>query len=423
MSFLPCRFATLGCTVAAVMYEEVAFEETTMSWYFRWSVAVVVAACACGRDTSGADEGVRFSKRCLMISPNEGCAVADIDRDGTMDIVAGTHWFAGPGYIPRPLREIPEFQNDYLQNNGDHTYDVDGDGWIDVISGGWMISEIYWFKNPGAEGLKKGLKWKQFLLKDTRGQNEIFDLHDFDGDGVPEIFVNCWEKQAPLVVWKLVRPPEGEPTIERIVLGDSGSGHGYAFGDINGDGREDVLVETGWYERPSGDPFARPWQFHPETALPHPSCPCVIADVNGDGRNDIIWGKAHDYGVYWWEQGEPEANGTTTWTEHLIDESWSQAHAMAWVDIDGDGQKELITGKRVRGHAGRDPGGKEPACLFYYKWDPHQERFVRYVIGDFGEGIGTGMQIRTADLNGDGRLDIAVSGKTGTWVLINEGRR
>jgi hypothetical protein len=358
-----------------------------------------------------------------MVSPNEGCAVADVNRDGKLDVIAGTHWFAGPDYIARPVREIPEFQNDYLQNNGDHAFDVDGDGWTDVISGGWMTSEIYWFKNPGKVGLEKGLRWKPILLKDTRGQNEIFDLHDFDGDGVPEIFVNCWEKDAPLVVWKMAKTPEGQPTIERIVLGDSGSGHGYAFGDINGDGREDILVETGWYERPEGDPFAGPWRFHQETALPHPSCPCVITDLNRDGRNDIIWGKSHDYGLFWWEQGQPQPDGTTTWTEHLIDDSWSQVHCIVWEDIDGDGRKDLITGKRVRGHAGRDPGGKEPACLFCYTWDASAACFTRHAIGDFGEGIGTGMQIRVADLDGDGRLDIAVAGKTGTWVLVNEAVR
>jgi hypothetical protein len=285
-----------------------------------------------------------------------------------------------------------------------------------------MESEVYWYKNPGKVGLAKGLKWQQRLLRNTRGQNEVFVLHDFDGDGVPELFVSCWEKEDPVVVWKLGKTEEGKPTIERIVLGEDGGGHGYAFGDINGDGREDVQMETGWYERPEGDLFAKPWKFHPETALPHPSCPCVIVDLNGDGRNDIIWGKAHDYGLYWWEQGQPKPDGTTTWTEHLIDKSWSQAHALAWADLDGDGAGELITGKRVRGHAGRDPGGKEPECMYYYKWDGSAKEFHRHEISPPGGGVGIGMQIRVVDLNGDRRPDIAVSGKTGTWVLLNQGR-
>ena len=96
---------------------------------------------------------------------------------------------------------------------------------------------------------------------------------------------------------------------------------------------------------------------------------------------------------------------------------------MAWADLDGDGKCELITGKRVRGHGGRDPGAKEPAGLFYYNWDSNTRKFVRHTISPPGLGVGTGMQICVADLNGDSRPDIAVSGKTGTWVLLNKGPR
>ena len=365
--------------------------------------------------------GLKFSKRCLLISPNEGCDVGDVDRDGKPDVVAGTHWFKGPEFVPRPVRDIPQVMTEFYANNGDHLHDVDGDGWLDVISGGWMESEIFWYKNPAEEGLARGYKWKQRLLKDTRPHNEVFELRDFDGDGVPELFVNSWEKDWPVVAWKMAKTPEGEPTLEEIVLGADGGGHGYALGDLNGDGREDLLVETGWYERPEGDPFAKPWKFRPETALPHPSCPFLVVDLTGDGRSEIIWGKAHDFGLYWWEQGEPKPDGTTTWSEHPIDDSWSEAHALVWADLDGDGQGEFVTGKRVRGHAGKDPGGKDPECLFYYTWDASAREFTRHTISPFGGGVGTGMQIRVADLNADGRPDVAVSGKTGTWVLLNEG--
>lgn len=366
---------------------------------------------------------VKFSKRCLMVNPNEGCAVADVDKDGKLDIVSGTHWYQSPDYVPHPIRDIPQTMTEFYANNADLVYDVDGDGWIDVISGGWMESELYWYKNPGKLGLERGYKWEQKLLKNTRGQNEVFQLRDLDGDGVPEVFVSCWIKKDPTVAWKFAKDKDGQPTLERIVIGASGGGHGYGFGDINGDGREDLATESGWYERPAGNPFAAPWKFHPETALSHPSCPFVITDVNGDGRNDLVWGKAHDFGVYWWEQGQPKADGTTTWTEHLIDKSWSQAHVIAWADLDGDGKCELITGKRVRGHAGKDPGGKEPECVFYYTWDAAAKQFHRHEISGFGGGVGIGMQINVVDLNGDGRLDLAVGGKSGTWVLINEGTK
>jgi hypothetical protein len=147
----------------------------------------------------------------------------------------------------------------------------------------------------------------------------------------------------------------------------------------------------------------------------------VVKDINGDGRLDIFAGRGHDYGVYWWEQGPPKADGTTTWTKHVIDETWSQGHVSALADLDGDGEDEFITGKCVYAHNGRDPGAEEPTTLFYYEWDKAASKFIRHTIAGPGEGVGLGRQIALADLNKDGKIDIVAPGRTGLWVLINEG--
>ena len=58
-------------------------------------------------------------------------------------------------------------------------------------------------------------------------------------------------------------------------------------------------------------------------------------------------------------------------------------------------------------------------CLYYYRWDPKEKEFHRFTIE---EGhVGTGLQIRIADLNGDGRQDIVTPGKSGTHILFNQG--
>jgi hypothetical protein len=358
----------------------------------------------------------RFSLQQLRMDNNEGCAIGDIDGDGKLDVVAGEYWYAAPDFAPRKLRGIAPFGEDYLENNGDHLLDVDGDGDLDVISGSFMPNEIYWFENPGAAGLTDDKLWPQHLLVKAARNNEGTFLHDLDQDGTPEFVVNSWRPMQPMLAWKLTRGKT--PSLRKITIGAIGegaNGHGIGFGDVNGDGHPDIVFANGWYEHPGGAIDAAPWQLHRDWELVRASCPMLVRDINSDGRADIIWGSGHDYGLGWLEQ---LADGG--WRRHVIDDSYSQAHALHWADIDGDGQDELITGKRVRGHSGKDPGAHDTPALHYYKLQPGG-LFGRYDITRDGPGIG--LQIRTADLNGDGRLDIAVPGKSGTYILFNDGLR
>jgi len=382
---------------------------------------VVVTIGTVGRAAAPAGGGLKFTKKLLMLDLNEGCAVADVNRDGRTDVIAGRNWYAAPQFLPRPLRLIEDWRKDYVQSNGDHIYDVNGDGWVDVIAGSFYPKTVFWYQNPGRDGLRKGRLWTQHLLKDTgASQNEAQFLRDLDGDRAPEWIVNSWSSKAPLLAWKLAKDDRGKPTLRKIVIGSKGNGHGMGFGDINGDGREDILVGTGWYERPATDALATEWKSHPDWNL-HASCPMLVVDLDGDGRNDIIWGDAHNYGLYWMRQLAPQADGKTKWQRHLIDRSWSQPHCLHWADLDGDGQPELIAGKRVRAHAGGDPGGTDPPCLYYYTWEREAAKFTRHTIDE--GSVGGGLQIRTADLNGDDRLDIVVAGKSGTYILFNQGAR
>nr|WP_235908633.1 VCBS repeat-containing protein [Roseiconus nitratireducens] len=367
----------------------------------------------------------------LALDANEGITAGDVDGDGQTDLVAGRQWFRGGDWAARPLRNIDDW-NGYVESNGDYLFDVNADGLPDVVAGSFLPTEVHWYENPGPEALRLGKQWPKHLLKDTRkSQNEGQLFEDLDGDGRPEWIVNSWKKDCPMMVYRLVdRPTTGgekaagekksgdgaKYALAAHALGQTANGHGVAVGDLNGDQRKDVLVGQGWYEQPESDPWGQEWTFHADWDL-HSSLPMIVTDLDGDGDSDLILGNGHDYGLYWWEQTAPDKEtGKLSFTQHEIDSSYSQPHTLAWADLNGDGNKELITGKRYYAHNSKDPGGNEPPCLYYYTWDPTNKSFQRYTI-DEGH-VGCGLQIVAEDLNGDQKVDLAVAGKSGTYLLL-----
>lgn len=373
----------------------------------------------------GPNRGLQWRIQQLHKDNNEGLAVGDINGDGKLDISAGEFWYAGPDYKQYSVRKLVPFGKDYLQNNGEHLYDVDGDGQLDVVAGTFTETKVFWYKNPGPDNYKNGTHWEQHLWMDTgTGKNEVTFFRDFDGDGKPEWIENSWGDQTPLYIWKMQKTADvGAPVMQKHLVSNTANGHGMGFGDINSDGREDIIFKQGWLEQPAEGPYSGEWKHHPDFTLPHTCCPMVVADLNDDGRNDIIWADGHNYGIYWEEQQEPQSNGATTWRQHLIDKKLSQAHALVWEDIDNDGEPELIAGKRYYGHSGRDPGANDPTQVVYYDFNKDHLRFRKYIIGEgpAGEGPGIGLQIRVADLDENGWKDVIVPGKTGTYILWNDG--
>ena len=355
---------------------------------------------------------------------NEGIAVGDIDGDGKLDISAGEFWYQAPEFKQRPIRKLLPFGADYLQNNSEHLYDMDGDGDLDVVAGAFTLPIVNWFENPGS-GSYGNEFWKAHRLVDTgTGHNEATFLHDIDGDGTPEFIENSWNKANPLQIFRLERNADNLVVVRKHVVSESGNGHGMGFGDIDGDGKQDIVFQGGWYRQPEAGPYSGMWKHHHDFDLPHASCPVIIVDLNGDDRNDIIWADGHSYGLYWNQQLKPQSDGTTVWRQHLIDKKFSQGHSLAWDDVDNDGQPELITGKRYYAHSGKDAGANDEITIQYYDWKRENGTWAKNIVSTApaGQGPGIGLQIRVHDLDDDGWKDIVVPGKSGTHIIWNEGR-
>jgi hypothetical protein len=349
---------------------------------------------------------LRFRKVLIADERYESAGVFDVNNDGILDIVSGGFWYEGPDFKKtNPIGEV-EAIGEYFDDFSTVPIDVNGDGNIDFITGGWWGNTIRWKENPG----KTGKEWPTHVIAET-GNVETTKGWDLDGDGVPEIVPNC--PSSPLAVWKLENG-----AFTRYEISAEKQGHGLGAGDITGNGRMDLIVGTGWYEAPE-KPWEQEWLFHGEFDLGQTGIPILVADVNGDGLADLIVGGGHRYGLDWYEQ--QVEGGERTWIRHPIDPFNSQYHDMKWIDIDGDGECELVTGKRYRAHNGNDPGAGDDSGIYYFKWNG--ESFSKQII-DFGParvGTGLGIYFDAADFTGNGLPDIVAPGKDGLYVFYNEG--
>ena len=360
---------------------------------------------------------IRWTRRLIAAEAFESAGVFDVDGDGHPDIVSGAFWYEGPEFKTRHVIGGVSRVGEYHDDFSTIPLDVNGDGRIDFVTGGWWGRQLVWRENTGRDGA-----WARHEIAPC-GSIETTRAWDVDGDGDPEIVPNT--PGGPLIAYKLARDDGGRGTgkFTTHLLHPTAQGHGLGFGDIDGDGRGELVTNAGWFAPPTtGDPLAGEWTAHREFDLgADASIPILVVDVNGEGRNDLIVGRSHSYGLDWWEQGRDDA-GSRTWTRHPIDPFNSEYHDLHWVDIDGDGQCELVTGKRYHAHPNQeDPGGDDDMGIYYFKWTG--EGFAKQVVayGPLGVGAGCGIHFAIADLRGTGRLDIVAPGKDGLHVFFNEG--
>ncbi|MGQ9575311.1 MAG: FG-GAP repeat domain-containing protein [Thermoguttaceae bacterium] len=339
------------------------------------------------------------------------CAAVDANRDGRLDVVCGGWWYEAPHWKRHLVREVPRIRGRY-DDYSNLPLDVNGDGWIDLVSANYRSETLFWIENPG----RRPGPWPVHVIEKP-GPMETARLVDIDGDGRLDVLPNGVKFAA---WWELVRSPEAAPDggfrWVRHDLPQEAAGHGIGFGDLNGDGRGDIVTPGGWLEAPEDRRRGR-WLWHPEFELDRDaSVPIVVLDVDGDGDNDLIWGRGHEFGLYWLEQIPDKAG--RRWARHIIDPTISQAHSPLLADLDNDGQPELVAGKRYMGHDGRDPGELDPLAIYWYKFDGKTKTWRRNTIS-YGGRAGWGLDPKAVDLDADGDVDLLAPGRSGLYWFEN----
>lgn len=363
-----------------------------------------------------------------------GADAADFNKDGHMDIIAGAYIYYGPDFT-RSKEIYPAIakgpSQEFSPINHQFAYDVNQDGWPDIITG-WTQPMVY--INPG----KESRRWNSFKpVGPTQSETTLFT--DIDKDGKPELIYAAqgqfrFAKPAADTVW----------TEYNISEKGYALAHGIGTGDINGDGRTDVLGATGWWEQPEVLNKDKTWKYHPyafgrykNRATNIGGSVMAVYDVNGDGLNDVVSSlNVHGFGLAWFEQ-KRDASGKISFVRHMINDDYaqksvgditfSQAHAATFADIDQDGVMDFIIGKRYFTHLDNmyDPDSYGPPVLFWYrtvrnKNAPGGAEFVPELIHNRS---GAGSQITAVDLDKDGKVDILTSNNRGTFIFWNIGKQ
>ncbi len=375
---------------------------------------------------------------------SEGANFGDLNRDGKLDAIHGPYWWQGPGFKVRHEIFAPKPQNrdGYSTNFFTWVYDFTGDGWNDLVSVGLPGSAAVLYVNPG-EGkvLEEANHWQTQKVHDGIG-NESPQFVNLVGDKQPELVCNHNGKFGYLT-FDVKKPTE--PWTWHIIseqVGEYPFGHGLGVGDVNGDGRADVIWKGGWYAQPlesrlQADGKTPPeggtptWTFHKYQFAGPGGADMFAYDVDGDGDNDVITSlAAHTFGLAWFEQVKD--GDAITFKKHLImgdkpeDNPYgvlfTEPHAVELHDMDGDGLKDIVTGKTYWSHHRQSPMWDAGAVVYWFKLSRTKDSidWIPY-LADGESGIGR--QLNVADVDGDKLPDIIAGGMVGSHVLRHRAKK
>ncbi|MBL9179566.1 MAG: VCBS repeat-containing protein [Verrucomicrobiaceae bacterium] len=352
---------------------------------------------------------------------SEGINAADVDGDGRMDAIHGPFWFAGPDFKEKKLiyQAAPQNREGYANNFFSWPYDFNKDGLVDVLTAGFPGTPAFVYQNPGRKGHEA--PWPKHQVFDWVS-NESPHFTNLVGDAVPELVCTRDGRFG----YVSVNPANGlepwnfHPISERIA--PEKFGHGLGVGDVSGDGRLDVLMKDGWFEQPE-DLTRGLWTLHKASFAQRGGAEMFACDVDGDGDSDVITSlAAHEYGLAWHEQ-TPQG-----FTEHLIMGDrpglnrygvfFSELHSVQLADMDGDGLKDIVTGKTYWSHHKKSHGWDDGAVVYWFKLVRGKDGVDWLPMKADGDS-GIGRQLVIHDINGDKNPDILAGGMKGAHILIH----
>ena len=365
---------------------------------------------------------------------SEGVAVGDFNNDGKLDVANGEAWYEAPSWKPHALREggMKEFEpaTQYSRRFALWSHDVNEDDRPDLICIDFPGTPCYWLENPASSA---GVWWRKHELDiDACNESPIFDDCVFDGHAPMDPWlVLASEKQHAIGFMNYSPPFRGGKSWKFWAGCSDPSGkssarfsHGLGIGDVDGDGAPDVFTPHGaWILHPgfeTCDWQLVEWQLRADAkSSPDETARIFAADLDGDRDIDLMASSAHGAGVWWYERAGTSAE--PTFTRHTIDDTFSQSHALCYEDIDGDGERDLITGKRWYAHGpdGDVDAKAEPVVVWYQvkKGSKSAPKFTRHEI-EVARGTGIGTQFQVIDVDGDQHADIVLSNKRGTHLLL-----